>query len=305
MVPVQPRWDSPQELLGFYNYIEQRYRATEFARALVHFDSHNWPAQAKPWNDRLLIVLLDEMNLARVEYYFSEFLSRLEKRPHDAGATADGATRIDAEIVVDVPKIALETTPRIYPSERLLFVGTMNEDESTQSLSDKVLDRANLMRFPPPTTLVQTTRPGVGAPTGGFLSVEAWRGWKRSAENLTPAERGQIAEVVQTMNGHCGRLARAFGHRTSQSIAAYVANYPRDGHEADWRTALADQLELRILPRLRGVDADAARPEIEALRTLADARLGDPVLATAIERSLESAAGSGGLFVWQGVAREG
>lgn len=67
MVPVQPRWDSPQELLGFYNYIEQRYRATEFARALVHFDPFNWKQEAEPWSDRLLIVLLDEMNLARVE----------------------------------------------------------------------------------------------------------------------------------------------------------------------------------------------------------------------------------------------
>ena len=107
------------------------------------------------------------------------------------------------------------------------------------------------------------------------------------------------------MNNHCGRLARAFGHRTSQAITAYVANYPRDGHETDWRTALADQLELRILPRLRGVDADAARPELEGLRALADNQLRDPALASAIERSLDAAGSAGGLFVWQGVAREG
>ncbi|MFC6496363.1 hypothetical protein ACFP8Z_01780 [Gemmobacter lanyuensis] len=85
-VPVQPRWDSPQDLMGFYNYIEGRFRPTDMARAMFALDAQNNP-DAVP--DRLLIVLLDEMNLARVEYYFSDFLSRLESRP----ARARKATR--------------------------------------------------------------------------------------------------------------------------------------------------------------------------------------------------------------------
>ena len=86
ILPVQPRWDSPQDLFGFYNYLEGRYKATELARAMVQFELYNrdsWPLP-EDWNhdrsDRMLLVLLDEMNLARVEYYFSEFLSRLETR---------------------------------------------------------------------------------------------------------------------------------------------------------------------------------------------------------------------------------
>jgi len=82
---VQPRWDSPQDLLGFYNYLEKRYKATDLARALVRMDEHTdltdlMNAESST-SDRVLLVLLDEMNLARVEYYFSEFLSRLEGRP--------------------------------------------------------------------------------------------------------------------------------------------------------------------------------------------------------------------------------
>ena len=84
ILPVQPRWDSPQDLFGFYNYLEKRYKATELARAMVQFELYNqtlWPLPTN-WDhsrsDRMLLVLLDEMNLARVEYYFSEFLSRLE-----------------------------------------------------------------------------------------------------------------------------------------------------------------------------------------------------------------------------------
>ena len=56
-VPVQPRWDSPQDLMGFYNYIERRYRATDLARALVHLDQYNWNEESEPWRDRMMLVL--------------------------------------------------------------------------------------------------------------------------------------------------------------------------------------------------------------------------------------------------------
>ena len=101
-VPVQPRWDSPQDLMGFYNYIEGRYRATDLARVLVHLDQKNWPEEAEKWEDRIVLILLDEMNLARTEYYFSEFLSRLEMRPR-IGQEGDQAARRAAEILIDVP----------------------------------------------------------------------------------------------------------------------------------------------------------------------------------------------------------
>ncbi len=76
-VPVQPRWDSSQDLMGFYNYIESRFRPTEMARALYHLDQFNGPSASQDLSGRMLLILLDEMNLARVEYYFSDFLSRL------------------------------------------------------------------------------------------------------------------------------------------------------------------------------------------------------------------------------------
>jgi tRNA A37 threonylcarbamoyladenosine biosynthesis protein TsaE len=101
-IAVEPRWDSPQDLLGFYNYIEKNYRATDLARLLVHMDPYE---SAAPSNmdrrDHISLVLLDEMNLARVEYYFSEFLSRLEARPRydEAG---DERKRADAMIPIDI-----------------------------------------------------------------------------------------------------------------------------------------------------------------------------------------------------------
>ena len=92
VIPVEPRWDSPQDLLGFYNYLEKKYQATELARTLVAFDHLNKYDEGErkrnnndnefvaSLKDRMLIVLLDEMNLARTEYYFANFLSRLVLR---------------------------------------------------------------------------------------------------------------------------------------------------------------------------------------------------------------------------------
>ena len=165
-LPVQPRWDSPQDMFGFYNYLEKRYRATELARALVQMDRYfddehrgwNYPEDWADHNlrDRMLLVLLDEMNLARVEYYFSEFLSRLETRR--GINAADVLERRKAEISLEVGLQSLsrddgqininrQPTLPLFVDTNVMFVGTMNEDESTQTLSDKVVDRANVLRF--------------------------------------------------------------------------------------------------------------------------------------------------------------
>ncbi|MFM8325429.1 MAG: hypothetical protein ACKN9U_11250, partial [Pirellulaceae bacterium] len=108
-VAVQPRWDSPQDMFGFFNYLENRYRATELGRALVQMDpfyredQRGWSIP-EGWDhslsSQMLLILLDEMNLARVEYYFSEFLSRLEtRRGIDRN---DAESRRKAEIGLEV-----------------------------------------------------------------------------------------------------------------------------------------------------------------------------------------------------------
>ncbi|MBD2200813.1 MULTISPECIES: AAA family ATPase [Calothrix] len=114
---VQPRWDSPQDLQGFYNYVEKKFKPTDLMRGLYQYN-HDSAMQ-----DRMVIVLLDEMNLARVEYYFSDFLSKLEaRRSHPT------------YLEIDVGSLPLQDNERRLriPNE-FLFVGTMNEDETTQT----------------------------------------------------------------------------------------------------------------------------------------------------------------------------
>jgi 5-methylcytosine-specific restriction endonuclease McrBC GTP-binding regulatory subunit McrB len=81
---VQPNWDSPQSLFGYFNSVENRFNATELLQAMVQFQpSRQGSKREHSQEDRLLLVLLDEMNLAYVEQYFSDLLSKLEQRRGD------------------------------------------------------------------------------------------------------------------------------------------------------------------------------------------------------------------------------
>ena len=299
-VPVQPRWDSPQDLMGFYNFVDARYRATELARLLAHLDSENWPDLAKEWEGRMALVLLDEMNLARTEYYFSEFLSRLEMRP-ERGEEKNPGCRSDAEIELDVPGES-GAGRRVYAGYRVLFAGTMNEDESTQTLSDKVLDRSNVLRFTRPEKLEFRSDGEHGSNgEGGYLTSRQWEQW--IGEPYHRGDREGIENAIDTLNWILGRAQRGFGHRMAQAIGRYVQRYPEP---ENWRSAIADQVEMRVLPKLRGVDPTdpATEQALKELGEYATGDLEDPTLGEAIQRDAEAGA-ERGLFAWTGLDRPG
>ncbi|MDQ5908619.1 MAG: hypothetical protein QG599_711 [Pseudomonadota bacterium] len=299
-IPVQPRWDSPQDMLGFYNYLEGRYKATELARALVHFDPYHWPDLAEKYQDRLMLVLLDEMNLARVEYYFSEFLSQLEGRPEPGNINPDHIR--NSTIILD---IGSSESRRIYPGHNLLFVGTMNEDESTQTLSDKVLDRANLLRFSRPAKLMdKPLRDEAGCPATGYLSAKVWHQWQR--DTIDPSIGNSIGEWIKELNDALDGLGRPFAHRVNQAILAYVANYPVIHSKTESaQFAFADLLAQRILPKLRGIELDneILRPHLDRIKDLISNKLNDQQLADAFNKAVRDD-GSGRPFVWMGVRRD-
>lgn len=292
-VPVQPRWDSPQDLMGFYNYIEGKFRPTDMARALWALDELN---NDDADQDRMMMILLDEMNLARVEYYFSDFLSRLESRPRPSDV-GDANERKDAEIELEIPN--MERPPRIFPGYNLLFAGTMNEDESTQSLSDKVVDRANILRFSAPKKIKDGKAEGTVEPTIA-LSQQTWESWGRSSASVDSDRRviGRVEQMVDLMRD----FKRPFGHRLGRAIMAYAANYPKIEGGRGVDDALADQVEMRLLPKLRGVEIDMAGPQFSKLMNFVERELGDDALAQAIDESM-SLAETTGQFVWSGVTR--
>ncbi len=318
-LPVQPRWDSPQDMFGFYNYLEKRYRATELARALVQMDRYfddehrgwNYPEDWADHNlrDRMLLVLLDEMNLARVEYYFSEFLSRLETRR--GINAADVLERRKAEISLEVGLQSLsrddgqininrQPTLPLFVDTNVMFVGTMNEDESTQTLSDKVVDRANVLRFGRPTHLQAHANGAAIQASESFLPFSRWQTWTRREDDLRADTRDEVARWGQELNQAMQSIGRPFAHRTFAAMMAYVANYPEQTPEAG-RQAMADQIELKLLPKFRGLDPQEnnVRQAIGTLQRIIEELDDEPLLA-AVRQAARS---SEHQFAWHGLDR--
>ncbi|MDD5863370.1 MAG: AAA family ATPase [Firmicutes bacterium] len=125
IVSVQPSYRDRTELLGYFNEFSKRFNETEFLRALYEANYRQEPS----------FIVLDEMNLARIEYYFAEMLSVLEMPSHD-------------EWVLDLVPTAWPGDPKllndgkIHVPDTLWFVGTANNDDSTFTITDKVYDRA-------------------------------------------------------------------------------------------------------------------------------------------------------------------
>jgi 5-methylcytosine-specific restriction endonuclease McrBC GTP-binding regulatory subunit McrB len=237
------------------------------------------------------------MNLARIEYYFSEFLSRLEVR-RDIHRTDNGTDRAKAEILLDVGRLREEVGCRIFVDTNVLFVGTMNEDESTLTLSDKVVDRANVMRFGRPLSLSRQQRNGQKPEmfrTKAFLSKTQWEGWLRKEEKWLGKEA--VEQWISELNEALGQIGRPFGYRTRNAICSYVQQYPESPDRV--RQAFADQIEQRVLPKLRGVDIqeDAGRRCLEIVQDVVG-KAGDQELRAAIEEGAR-----GHLFTWSGVDR--
>lgn len=249
-VAVQPRWDGPQDMFGFFNYMEGRFKATELSRLLWHSDKFNNPKSAQK-HPGMNLVLLDEMNLARVEYYFSDMLSKLEVR-RGIDPNKDVETRRAAEIVLDCGFGGNGNAERrrIFVGNNTLFVGTMNEDESTQMLSDKVVDRANIIRFGRPGDLKAFPKKDKFLrlySSVGAMSEPMWNGLKS-----LPAD-DNLVSVLNNINQTLSSVGRPFAFRTAGAIRSYVANYPQI--DPAWeRHAFSDQIETKILPKLSGLD---------------------------------------------------
>lgn len=300
VMAVQPRWDSPQDMFGFYNYLEKKYKASELSRSLVRMDPYNYREEFKDneWaHERMLLVLLDEMNLARTEYYFSEFLSKLELRRMVENPSNQNK-RSQAELELDAGPSARRF--RVWVPENIFFVGTMNEDETTQTLSDKVLDRSNVLRFgKPDEKATQNSEHGAAAKRESFLPYKTWKSWiQTTAENDWQKEVNRwIGDLNEALDG----VGRPFGFRVRQAMSTYVANYPRAGDDNRYKLAFADQIEQKILPKLRGLDIDDSTPTLHKVGSLIRV-LGDAPLEEAFRKAQQESKALG-MFHWRGVTR--
>lgn len=304
---VEPRWDSPKDLLGFFNYVTNRYEPTTLARALFQFQglhSKDFTPDAD-MQDYMLMPMLDEMNLARIEYYFSEFLSKLEMRRLVAPLTPENLGVVALEIFQgfnakgEDGKMVKESPIRLFANQNTLFVGTMNEDETTQSLSDKVIDRANVLYFGRPDHL-QAKAGGAGHKVDFRpLLKTTWDKWHRNADE---GELRFASEKLAALNKTLADFNRPFAHRTFQAMLSYIANYPvKSGEVKDdvIKRALADQIGMRIMPKLYGVDLALHEKTFEQVRGILH-EIKDPLLLRAFDSASDREQNKSGFFHWTG-----
>jgi len=279
-VPVLPNWDSPSDLFGFFDYLSGQFKPTQLLQALAQCTRKD--------HERMLVVMLDEMNLARVELYFSELLSRLEGRRHEG----------------ETPTMPVDVGSGMAPYQvplgsNLLFVGTVNEDESTNTLSDKVLDRANVIYFPSPRTLLTRDQAGLAAPAAKRLATRTWGSWQRGNDVLDPSVRNQIKSAFNEINAALRPVNRAVAHRILQITERYVANHPDVGETAGetWRSAFEDQIAQKVMPKLRGItiESEGGRHCLEMISRVLDTYTHTPELKEDFKRACDAGDGQ---FLW-------
>ncbi|MDP2183272.1 MAG: hypothetical protein Q8K99_11975 [Actinomycetota bacterium] len=271
---VRPDWTDNRALLGYYNPLTQKYQSTELLRLLLR-------AQANP--DEPHFVILDEMNLAKVEYYFSDFLSAVEADSelvlHDAGEDLI----LEALDGMGVPQ-------RLKVPSNVFFTGTVNVDETTYMFSPKVLDRANTLEFNE-VDLVQYGSVVAGG-TGGYrLRSEV------SVESLLAAYRKPLprdwrdlpapyAGHLRALHGLMAQHNLHFGYRVANEIARYL-NLAAEfiGPDA-LETAYDLQVLQKILPKLSGSRAKLEGPLTDLLEHLAKEDL--PLSAAKVGRMLKT-----------------
>ena len=288
-VAVQPRWDSKDDLLGFYNFLEKRYQPTELVKALYYFHQTRNDSYSP-----MMMVILDEMNLARVEYYFSEFLSKLELRGNDRNHPDDKS------------KISIGTqlnSRDFFVGSNVVFVGTMNDDESTYSLSDKVLDRANVLHFGKPQKFEDNIRYNKVPPIS--IDADTFNEWC-SQENFPNNFPEDLRTKINTLNNALDSVGKAFGYRVNKSITQYIQMYPdiKSSANPEERAliALADQIEMKIIPKLAGLEQNEKSDTcLSAIGNVIRDTQDDELIA-AFKDAKDNYENSG-MFLWRGVSR--
>ncbi len=240
-VPVRPDWLDDRDVIGAYNALSGRFEPA--ANGLV--DRLIAAAEdAQRGRGGIFLVCLDEMNLARVEHYFAQFLSVLEEPSEERRLRLFSA---GLERAGD-PYAPWRHLPL---ADNLRFVGTVNVDETTHFFSPKVIDRTQVVTFGAP----DLSRPPARAAKArdlGVRSVDAttYKSWVRGPEAADPAVRGLLVELDRPLR----ELRCGLGFRVRDRVLAYVAS-AADLLPAD--SALDFALAQNIVPRIRAAHAGA------------------------------------------------
>lgn len=250
LVSVQPSFRDRTELFGYFNEFSKRFNETEFLRAVYEAGGKEDPS----------LIVLDEMNLARIEYYFAEVLSILEMPSRD-------------EWMIDLVPIAWKNDPeRIVGGKMLVpgtvwFVGTANNDDSTFTITDKVYDRAGVVELNKRADAFEADDvEAVHIRAGHLEEMFAKAIAENPISDTTMTKLNKLDNYLQT------RFKLAFGNRITKQMASYVPVYVACGGTE--MGALDFYIARKILKKFESMNVTYVRDEIKDLIAFIDKTFG-------------------------------
>ena len=228
-VPVQPGWHDPTQLLGYVNPLgESRYEPTEFLRFLMR-------ASENPTEPHVCV--LDEMNLSHPEQYLAPILSAMEREgghiPLHGGGDEYGVPSSIA-----------------YP-QNLVLIGTVNMDETTMGISDKVLDRAFTLEF-------------------WDIDVDEWPGWDEA--RIEASDKTAVRAVLSALMDVLSPARLHFGWRVIADVVQFMERREEQSAELSARDALDLVIYAKVLPKLRGDDSHRFRDALKKCQDVLNER---------------------------------
>ncbi len=256
---VQPSWRDRTDIFGYLNEFTKKFNETDFLSYLY----------TAGYTDEIFTVILDEMNLARVEYYFAEMLSILEM--HD---TKEWLIEVVQSTWKSDPKKLIKGKLQIPPN--VWYIGTINNDDSTFMVTDKVYDRAM------PIDINEKGVPFEPEPADAWDVNYSYLDnlFNQAMEDYAMSE--EILENIEKMDDYTIQHFRvAFGNRIVKHMRKFVPVYVACG--GDETEAVDYFMAKKVLRKFEGLNLALIRDEIDGYIQFLDDHFGKGRMAECIE----------------------
>ena len=241
VVPIQPMWKERTDLIGYYNEFTKKFNETTLLYKMYEANC----------NKQIYITVLDEMNIARVEYYFAEFLSLLEL-PNPEGRNLD----VVSDVWENDPKLLSKGKLRLPIN--MWFIGTANNDDSTFAISDKVYDRAMVLNLDKKAEVFEAPKTD-----NQRISIDHLYDLFDEAQKKYYISDRNERRIKQLDKYLIDTFKITFGNRIMKQIRAYVPVVVAcGGTELE---ALDDILSRKVLRKLESKNPVYVRAQSEAL----------------------------------------
>jgi GTPase subunit of restriction endonuclease len=249
VISVQPMWKERSDIIGYFNEFTKRFSEGTLLKKLY---------EAR-YTDEIYVIVLDEMNIARVEYYFADFLSQMELNP------ANRYLEVVSDTWDDDPKLLERGMLRI--PENVWFIGTANNDDSTFAISDKVYDRAMVMNLDRKADIFEPEKI-----SGDRISYARFKELTEQAK-ATYHLSDETAEKIRKIDEFLTNQYRVtYGNRIRRQMEEYIPVYEAcGGTELE---AVDDMLAKKVLRKLDGLSPVVLRYSMDALESIFESTFG-------------------------------